>query len=399
MTDPYLHNREFFGSVSGNYRVAAVDTGPIVLVPTIPANSIFVQKLHIEVTTIAGAELWTFQDGAGIPIVPSVSAAAIAHFDFDFGPDGVPCTEATAFVLNITGATGGAGWVTWEGFKKLTLGTPVVVGSGAAAAPPAPLVVTSLKSIGPVGIGPAAVPDVNHPLSIVDAQAGQMQGLLFNTSVAAAAYAEWSVRANDLSVYYGSEGSTSGDAYGKNRGYMIVQGPVAANLGLDFSVSQSGSYRFHSQPTGVYGAGTVVFAITPAGVSAPGDGTFLGANGVQIRDGAFFYWTTFSGIRSQLDGRLTFTKNDFLTGIGLDFTLDGTIRFRNRAFTQDGQIAGASVRGNAVTFANLPAAPVEGMVAWVTDSTVNTWGTVIAGGGANHVLACFNGTAWTVAGK
>ena len=55
--------------------------------------------------------------------------------------------------------------------------------------------------------------------------------------------------------------------------------------------------------------------------------------------------------------------------------------------------------GAAVTFANLPAAPVAGMVYTVTDSTVNTWGTAIAGGGANTVLAFYNGAAWTVAAK
>ncbi len=50
------------------------------------------------------------------------------------------------------------------------------------------------------------------------------------------------------------------------------------------------------------------------------------------------------------------------------------------------------------TFASLPAG-AEGMMAGVTDSTTTTWGATITGGGANHVLAYFNGSAWTVAGK
>jgi hypothetical protein len=33
----------------------------------------------------------------------------------------------------------------------------------------------------------------------------------------------------------------------------------------------------------------------------------------------------------------------------------------------------------------------------VTDSTVNTWGAVVAGGGGFTVGAFFNGTNWTVA--
>jgi hypothetical protein len=40
-----------------------------------------------------------------------------------------------------------------------------------------------------------------------------------------------------------------------------------------------------------------------------------------------------------------------------------------------------------------------GSIAVVTDSTVNTWGSVIAGGGGNVVLAFNDGTNWTVIGQ
>ena len=58
-------------------------------------------------------------------------------------------------------------------------------------------------------------------------------------------------------------------------------------------------------------------------------------------------------------------------------------------------------RVEPVVFSALPAAgsSIEGAVAAVTDSTTNTWGTTIAGGGTNHVLAYCDGTNWTVAGK
>ncbi len=62
-------------------------------------------------------------------------------------------------------------------------------------------------------------------------------------------------------------------------------------------------------------------------------------------------------------------------------------------------VSGASVCGTAVAFAALPAVPVEGMLVAVTDSNTATWGATIAGGGSNHVLAYYNGTNWTVAGK
>jgi hypothetical protein len=124
MSDAYLRQREFFSTISGNYHVLATDSGLIVLVAAFPKHTTFLQKIHIEVTTLAGAALWNFQDGAGtpVPIVPAVSAAAVAHFDFVFGANGVPCTEGTAFLLNITGGAGSVGWATWEGYRKLTLG-------------------------------------------------------------------------------------------------------------------------------------------------------------------------------------------------------------------------------------------------------------------------------------
>lgn len=51
-----------------------------------------------------------------------------------------------------------------------------------------------------------------------------------------------------------------------------------------------------------------------------------------------------------------------------------------------------------VTFANLPATPTAGTIMCVSDSTVNTWGSVIAGGGTFTVLGFYNGTAWRVIG-
>ena len=48
-------------------------------------------------------------------------------------------------------------------------------------------------------------------------------------------------------------------------------------------------------------------------------------------------------------------------------------------------------------YASLPTG-AEGDLACVTDSNTATWGATIAGGGANNVLAYFNGTNWTVAG-
>lgn len=74
------------------------------------------------------------------------------------------------------------------------------------------------------------------------------------------------------------------------------------------------------------------------------------------------------------------------TGIGAAATLGALVR-------QGGAIS------PPYAFAALPSPAIEGMVAVCGDSTVNTWGTVIVGGGANRVLAYYNGSAWTVAAK
>jgi hypothetical protein len=68
------------------------------------------------------------------------------------------------------------------------------------------------------------------------------------------------------------------------------------------------------------------------------------------------------------------------------------------ATTQTLMRQGNPLVGMPFVFSALPVG-VEGMLAVVSDSSVNTWGTVIAGGGANRVLAYYNGTSWTVAAK
>jgi len=123
MSDGYLRQREFFRSISGSRDVAAADTGTIALVAAIPKHTIFVQRLHFEVTTLTASEVWTVQDGAGTPVPVAVqSAAAVGRGDADYGAIGKPLTEATALNLVISGATGAVGSVTWEGYAKLTLG-------------------------------------------------------------------------------------------------------------------------------------------------------------------------------------------------------------------------------------------------------------------------------------
>lgn len=70
-------------------------------------------------------------------------------------------------------------------------------------------------------------------------------------------------------------------------------------------------------------------------------------------------------------------------------------------------VAAATLNGSsgfqvsAVNFSTLTTclSVLEGSTAAIKDSTTNTWGATITGGGANHVLAYCDGTNWTVAAK
>jgi hypothetical protein len=58
-----------------------------------------------------------------------------------------------------------------------------------------------------------------------------------------------------------------------------------------------------------------------------------------------------------------------------------------------------SVRvSTALTVATLPASPLVGMMARVTDATSPTVGSTVTGGGAAAALCWYNGTNWTVIG-
>lgn len=107
---------------------------------------------------------------------------------------------------------------------------------------------------------------------------------------------------------------------------------------------------------------------------------------------------TFLGYNSG-PGSASQVSNSAAIGASAVVSASNTIQLGDTAVVlvnTSAQIKGASVRGTAVAFASLPATPVEGMLVPVTDSSTGTWGATITGGGANHVLAYYNGTNWVV---
>jgi hypothetical protein len=85
------------------------------------------------------------------------------------------------------------------------------------------------------------------------------------------------------------------------------------------------------------------------------------------------------------------------TGARMSWATDGTVQFLAFGGGDTAILKSRTFASSGVAFASLPTG-VAGMFEYVTDSNTATWGATIAGGGANKVLAFYNGTNWTVAG-
>jgi hypothetical protein len=110
-----------------------------------------------------------------------------------------------------------------------------------------------------------------------------------------------------------------------------------------------------------------------------------------------------SGVMVRSDARYAFGNGTDVfvatadTAIGRNAA--GVVEVDNGTAGSFGDVLVRALRSNAVTFANVPASPVEGMIVAIVDSTTATWGATITGSGSNHVLAYYDGTNWTVLGK
>jgi len=116
-----------------------------------------------------------------------------------------------------------------------------------------------------------------------------------------------------------------------------------------------------------------------------GSGILMNSGGLQMVPAFQIQWSSNASVPND-------TKDT-----GLSRNAAGVVEVNNGTNGAFRDVLVRAVRHNGQTYASLPTG-VAGMTAYVTDSTVNTWGSTVAGGGANKVLAFFNGTNWTVAG-
>lgn len=122
MPRDYHGYRSFYQDVSDSLNVTtATDDATLVTVRN-ASHTIFLQKCHVQVTGPSAGVSWQLRDSASTPVQltgPFAVDTDGSHFDMDFGPEGVPLTEGTNLVLDVS-ATGAAGKVTWEAYSRLT---------------------------------------------------------------------------------------------------------------------------------------------------------------------------------------------------------------------------------------------------------------------------------------
>lgn len=127
MADAYLRNRQIYPDMSATLSVAAADTGTKTLVSmaNFPNDTLFVQKLHIQVNTGSAGKTWDIRDSNGTPVEVAGAVpvdTAPSHLDLDFGPDGFAITQAKDLTV-VLSAAGAAGFVRVEAYRKLTAAT------------------------------------------------------------------------------------------------------------------------------------------------------------------------------------------------------------------------------------------------------------------------------------
>jgi hypothetical protein len=155
----------------------------------------------------------------------------------------------------------------------------------------------------------------------------------------------------------------------------LPSAPVTGDLAID----SSGNLNWYDGTS--WRLGTVADTVLTAGVPVLGDGTNHVTAG------------TATGTGSVVLSLAPVIANPVITSF-----LNSNHDHSNAA--NGGAIANTSFAG-PVPFASLPAcsSSIEGSRGAVSDSTANTWGATVTGGGSNHILAYCDGANWTVAAK
>ena len=122
MPRDYNDYRSFYQDVSDSLNIATGTSDTTLVTVRNASHTIFLQKVHVQVTGASAGVTWQLTDSASTPLQltgPFATDTDGSHFDMDFGPEGRPLTEGTNLILDVSG-TGAVGSVTWEAYSRIT---------------------------------------------------------------------------------------------------------------------------------------------------------------------------------------------------------------------------------------------------------------------------------------
>lgn len=209
---------------------------------------------------------------------------------------------------------------------------------------------------------------------------------------------------DDGVIYFtGSNGfqfdATAGTVFQFNPNMRDIDFTIASDTNANHFVSDAGAFA----GAGAFGFGSAVsggnvyFAVDSPALTGPNNtstyrAAFGGSNAVTL-SGTVPVAATLLINEPNLVGTVTDAYTVYISGAPTEGTRNGALWVAAGTSRFDG-----AIQSTGVAFASLPTG-VAGMMMYVSDSNTNTWGATVAGGGANKVLAFYNGSAWTVAGK
>lgn len=147
--------------------------------------------------------------------------------------------------------------------------------------------------------------------------------------------------------------------------------------------------------TAIVKASQFVGTAIPAIGANTGQILLLKSDGTFTTDGTTLTWDSSSDLMS-VNGLAVFANGVRSAG-GVDVSL-GTANSGSNVFVK-GSTGAVSINSAGYTYADRPSVSNGYGYAVITDSNTDTWGATVAGGGSFKILAFYNGTNWTVAGK
>ncbi len=124
MSDGYYKYRVKYGNNSGSLAVGALTGQTTLLTAGFKGqNTIYVQRLHIHISSAQAGVTWSIQDTAGVLVTGQVPASTAPTPDpvgaeYDFGPIGFKLTQGANLIF-VPSGLGAVGDITWDAYQRL----------------------------------------------------------------------------------------------------------------------------------------------------------------------------------------------------------------------------------------------------------------------------------------